>query len=145
MKVNFTPAVTTSGVFEYKFEINQLISPTAYFKQVSLDASHGGTGTSASKIVYSSLLDFTNNTNSIATLTSTDGSSSVVPFPVDTYKTLWVRYTFTPGANGNITTLNNEYTQGDISVPGPLPVVGAGMAFGFSRKLRSRIKAGAKV
>jgi len=27
------------------------------------------------------------------------------------------------------------------NVPGPLPILGAGAAFGFSRKLRGRIKA----
>ena len=26
-------------------------------------------------------------------------------------------------------------------VPGPLPLIGAGMAFGFSRKLRARLRA----
>jgi hypothetical protein len=30
--------------------------------------------------------------------------------------------------------------QNQASVPGPLPLLGAGMAFGFSRKLRKRIK-----
>lgn len=48
-------------------------------------------------------------------------------------------------------TLGNSYMQVDptlstlpvttpFSVPGPLPVFGAGMAFGFSRRLRARIK-----
>jgi hypothetical protein len=48
-------------------------------------------------------------------------------------------------------TLGNSYMQVDptlstlpvttpSSVPGPLPVFGAGMAFGFSRRLRARIK-----
>ncbi|MCT0206721.1 hypothetical protein [Synechococcus sp. CS-1332] len=30
--------------------------------------------------------------------------------------------------------------QGPASVPGPLPILGAGAAFGFSRKLRRRVK-----
>jgi hypothetical protein len=33
--------------------------------------------------------------------------------------------------------INNDFRN----VPGPLPILGAGAAFGFSRKLRSRIKA----
>jgi hypothetical protein len=33
--------------------------------------------------------------------------------------------------------INNDFRQ----TPGPLPILGAGAAFGFSRKLRSRIKA----
>lgn len=35
--------------------------------------------------------------------------------------------------------ITNSYTQ----TPGPLPILGAGAAFGFSRKLRNRIKASA--
>lgn len=40
--------------------------------------------------------------------------------------------------------LSSQYqasVPGPRSVPGPLPVLGAGMAFGFSRKLRKRISA----
>lgn len=40
---------------------------------------------------------------------------------------------------GAIDTLENSFQQ--TQVPGPLPILGAGMAFGFSRKLRRRIKA----
>ena len=50
---------------------------------------------------------------------------------------LWIEdkwASYGPG-NGNIDAIVNTY------VPGPLPVLGAGAAFGFSRKLRSRIKA----
>jgi len=31
--------------------------------------------------------------------------------------------------------------QNTVRTPGPLPILGAGAAFGFSRKLRGRIKA----
>ena len=42
---------------------------------------------------------------------------------------------------GSLDGISNNFTQSDV--PGPLPLMGAGMAFGFSRKLRSRIKASA--
>lgn len=46
---------------------------------------------------------------------------------------------------GSINTLQNSFTQrprGDIDrVPGPLPLLGAGAAFGFSRRLRTRVLA----
>jgi hypothetical protein len=45
--------------------------------------------------------------------------------------------TFT--AVGRIQKVTNEYTQ--ASVPGPLPIMGAGVAFGYSRKLRRRVAA----
>jgi hypothetical protein len=36
--------------------------------------------------------------------------------------------------------ISNTYTQLQQEVPGPLPILGIGAAFGFSRKLRKRIK-----
>ena len=39
--------------------------------------------------------------------------------------------------------LTYEYDDGVNPVPGPLPVLGAGAAFGFSRKLRKRIRSSA--
>jgi len=36
-----------------------------------------------------------------------------------------------------------DQRQPDTEVPGPLPLLGAGAAFGFSRRIRSRIKASA--
>jgi hypothetical protein len=42
----------------------------------------------------------------------------------------------------NITTgAVTQYVDRINQTPGPLPILGAGAAFGFSRKLRSRIKA----
>lgn len=43
--------------------------------------------------------------------------------------------------NDGIQSIQNTVVQ--TAVPGPLPLLGAGAAFGFSRKLRSRIKASA--
>jgi len=49
---------------------------------------------------------------------------------------IWVRDTWiaTPAGVDN---LSNDFSQ---TVPGPLPLLGAGAAFGFSRRIRSRIK-----
>jgi hypothetical protein len=58
-------------------------------------------------------------------------------------------FAFTPPAGGfgsSALTLSGpmyltyEYETGTSTVPGPLPIVGAGLAFGFSRKLRRRIQ-----
>ncbi|WP_411873365.1 hypothetical protein [Vulcanococcus limneticus] len=56
-------------------------------------------------------------------------------------KTIYVRDTWDIPAGSNITmdAIQNNYTQVD-HVPGPLPLLGAGAAFGFSRRIRSRIK-----
>jgi hypothetical protein len=55
-------------------------------------------------------------------------------------KTIYVRDTWSlvSGSEASIDAIQNVYTQ---TVPGPLPVLGAGVAFGFSRKLRNRIQA----
>ena len=44
-----------------------------------------------------------------------------------------------------VTQINTTLRQRDMisEVPGPLPLLGAGAAFGFSRRIRSRIKASA--
>jgi hypothetical protein len=44
------------------------------------------------------------------------------------------------GSTANIDIIQNDYTQ-TTQTPGPLPLLGAGAAFGFSRRIRSRIKA----
>ena len=43
---------------------------------------------------------------------------------------------------GTVMSISNTYTQTTQTqvVPGPLPILGIGAAFGFSRKLRKRIK-----
>jgi hypothetical protein len=76
-------------------------------------------------------------------LTSNDGGPADFAVPFNAYKSLWIKDVYARGANGTLTTLNNSFTQGDasLSVPGPLPVMGAGVAFGFTRRLRRRIKA----
>jgi hypothetical protein len=43
-------------------------------------------------------------------------------------------------ANRTLNSFTTTYTQ---NVPGPLPLLGAAAAFGFSRRLRSRIKTSA--
>jgi hypothetical protein len=42
-------------------------------------------------------------------------------------------------AGAGINRFNNGFTQ-TSGVPGPLPLLGAGAAFGFSLRIRSRIK-----
>lgn len=48
---------------------------------------------------------------------------------------------------GSINSFQNSFTQIEVNqppptVPGPLPLLGAGAAFGFSRRLRTRVLAG---
>ena len=66
-----------------------------------------------------------------------DTSTSAIIELTKNVDTIYIRDTYTgvPGAQ-----LDNFINT--VQTPGPLPILGAGAAFGFSRKLRSRIKAG---
>lgn len=44
------------------------------------------------------------------------------------------------GTGGSIDSMQNSFHQTSDKVPGPLPLLGAGAAFGFSRRLRSRMQ-----
>jgi hypothetical protein len=79
--------------------------------------------------------------NRIYTANSSDGSNSGLLPITGQYSTIYVRDSITlvggTGAVADLDNVTNTFTQ----TPGPLPILGAGAAFGFSRKLRGRIKA----
>jgi hypothetical protein len=93
-----------------------------------------------------------------STVTATNSAPSPNPNgAVNAFTTVLSPSTFTAGTlssaftntfnvtSQGFTTFDNSVDQkaATSSVPGPLPILGAGAAFGFSRKLRSRIKAAA--
>ena len=59
--------------------------------------------------------------------------------PLHGYQDLYIIDTLNPGTNGVIFRYANGFRQ--ERVPGPLPLLAAGTAFGFSRKLRRRLQA----
>ena len=69
--------------------------------------------------------------------TASDPTSGGVSPLVGFGSTVYVSDTYyTTSGTGQITGITNSFQ----AAPGPLPVLGAGAAFGFSRKLRRRIK-----
>ena len=70
---------------------------------------------------------------------------------INSYSALWTLNATNSGAffnnaitfSGTDLSLTYVYDDGVNPVPGPLPVLGAGAAFGFSRKLRQRIRSSA--
>jgi hypothetical protein len=120
-----TPANDAIGSLNYTLAI---VGSSATFKNVQIDGSTTGSGNTVIKSIVSPAVTLTSINGGILN-TNIGGTFLDV---TDTY-----RVTNTGGLNS----FNNGFTQSDV--PGPLPVVGAGMAFGFSRKLRSRIKASA--
>jgi hypothetical protein len=128
--VDFIPSLAgpAAGDFQYTLKITD---PSYSFKDVFLGAFVPLPNVTVRKQVYSDagfsalLHDVTvNNT----------GHSGFFAFE-EPYQQLWVRDTYTVASGGLLNEINNGYRQ----VPGPLPLLGAGTAFGFSRKLRRRI------
>lgn len=120
-----SPANDAVGSLNYTLAI---IGSSSTFKDVEVDSDHTGSGNSVRKVIVSPAVD----------ITTTDGSIAISPLSgtfvdvTDTY-----RVTNTGGLNS----FSNGFTQtSNLPVPGPLPLIGLGAAFGFSRRLRNRIK-----
>lgn len=71
--------------------------------------------------------------NLIGTISTNGGTLPINPHLPNIY----VKDEVTLSGGAFVPGINNDFRN----VPGPLPILGAGAAFGFSRKLRSRIKA----
>lgn len=91
-------------------------------------------------------------TGTCQTFTSTDTGTSTESSTLVGFGTqIWVTDNYQSTAaspSGQITGLTNTFattapTPPPSGAPGPLPLLGAGAAFGFSRRIRSRIKAAA--
>jgi hypothetical protein len=134
----FTPNVIggspggTNGTLKYKLSIVDLPSHgpnPLVFDKVNLNwAAVMGPNVTVTKQVFSDA--FTTN---ILTLT---GNGSMGHISAWNLKNIWILDTYNVPAGEGLDNFNNAFTQ----VPGPLPLLGAGTAFGFSRRLRRRSK-----
>ena len=118
-----------TGQFDYQISV---LDPNFEFSTAELDSIVSGVpvGTTVTKKIFG-----------FADIVSTDGSNETgVPVngTVLTVQNIW---DVKPGSVLN--SFGDTYTQKEV-VPGPLPLLGAGIAFGFSRKLRRRINASAQ-
>lgn len=129
--VDFTPALQApaNGIFDYKIDIfkGQMKFNTV---ELSVDAV-AGTPT-VTKSIYSDA-GFTQLLQQITV--SGNASSGYLALPAD-FQTLFVRDSYVLDDGDILDNFQNNYTQ----VPGPLPLLGAGTAFGFSRRLRRRMR-----
>jgi hypothetical protein len=128
----------TGSNFTYSYTVS-LYNPPAGQEFFKYNTNAAGSATT-SALVFSKSLTTPLPTNSTATEVT---PGNIVTFPTGTVSSL----TFTSNLSrtgGKIDTITDTLTQkiGDpiSTVPGPLPILGAGAAFGFSRKLRNRIK-----
>jgi hypothetical protein len=124
-------------------KINPLASPRLdRFKDVNLSALVGGDA-SLSKEIWA-----TNGSGTKTTLLHTlkyDPFNGITDIHYDVWPSnilteLYILDTANAGTvvnGGNVQRYVNTFRQG---VPGPLPLLGAGAAFSFTRKLRRRVK-----
>ena len=123
-----------TGVYSYKLTSNNGQPFLAGLIDSDFDL---GTGT-VQKEVFTAMDGLGNPIGaSIFNQTSTNGSpSGLIALDNQSLSTIYVRDTYTVDAGGQLDNFTNTF-----QTPGPLPILGAGAAFGFSRKLRGRIKA----
>ena len=120
----------TTGTFSYHLSIDPLkqhIFETASLSWAGV-ASPNGAPSVLKQLYKTSAMD---PGDLFASLTS---NGSTVNFVNLALKDIWVKDTYTVPEGAQLDNFENTYTQ----VPGPLPLLGAGTAFGFSRRLRRR-------
>ena len=144
LQYNFDPQVQSNitGTFGYTISITPAgVVAGNKFKAAQANITGGNLDGGA----------FTTTINSTALpapVTSTNGAGTGILFNANTLAATFTQ-TFAasaPSGQGpaTINSFGIQFTQTkpstDTSVPGPLPILGAGAAFGLSRKLRNRIK-----
>ena len=112
---------------------------------VNMDGAIGNGGRSGTR---SHSLTTSNPLNGSGTTTVSNLAPAIIDSntgPLNFAASLFsVKMVSTTYADSNaIVSVSDQFFQGEAPVPGPLPLLGAGAAFGFSRKLRKRIKAAA--
>jgi hypothetical protein len=121
---DLTPPSLATGELNYTLAIT---GSDFNYSSVEIDSAHIGFGSTVETFI---------NGGSSPYLTSTNGGAQTKPLS-GTFVAVKTSYSIS-GAAG-INSFSNGFTQTD-HVPGPLPLVGIGAAFGLSRRIRSRIK-----
>jgi len=127
-----------AGLFEYTAEID----PTNTYVFKSTGLSTGGNyipGLPNSTITSVVKQGLTSSGPVIDTVTSIDGGANYSQ-PIGG-KQIFVTNSWSIAPGDTMDNLSNYITQ---ETPGPLPILGVCAAFGYSRKLRNRIKSSAK-
>ena len=131
VQTNFSPS--TAGTVNGRLMYNVAIVGTpSTFDEVEVSVSGGPTSAGNPMI--------TSTITGIAPPFTTDSSAPSVKSFADNIKTIAVDQRFTASGTRRLSSFTTTFTQ---NVPGPLPLLGGAAAFGFSRRLRSRIKTSA--
>jgi MYXO-CTERM domain-containing protein len=133
-QLNFVGARTTTTTGTLKYTIELLNGKTFDTAQANITGNNGNFSTSTASAGLTS------------PATATGGPGTTVSFvPMLTSQDFIQSFSATPSGNLAFNSLGTIYsttagTTPPPQVPGPLPLLGAGAAFGFSRRLRNRIK-----
>jgi len=133
VQVNFAPSSVTNVNGTLKYNVAIVGTPFT-FQDVGVSVS-GGPFTSGNPQVSSKITGIDNGNAFLADVTT----SPMKTFANNT-KTIVVDQKFTATSPRRLGSFTTSFTQ---NVPGPLPLLGGAAAFGFSRRLRSRIKTSA--
>ena len=139
VKILFAPTLNTGGAvssFAYTLSLTQ---PGAVWSAAGMTSNvvAGMTGAQFTQEVCSMGYGTGLCKTLTTTDTGTDGFVSLVGFANKAY--VFNKYESLSGTTAQISDLTNTFQ----AVPGPAPILGAAAAFGFSRKLRQRIRAAA--
>ena len=128
----------TGSSFEYSYKVT-LFNPPAGQEFLAYNTNAAGSSAGSALAFAKFLNEGSGNGPSVA---DQDNPGNIVTLPAGTITPLIFTSTLTR-TGGKIDTITDSLTQkldGPAAVPGPLPVLGAGAAFAFSRRLRNRIK-----
>lgn len=127
------PAV---GFLEYDLTIDPLPANSQYFLEAGLAIIGPPVGSPEFKVKKTA--------TGLPMLMADEMDADVTAIFDDGLKTIRVRDDYSV-TTGSINSFQNSFTQVAVAepdrVPGPLPLLGAGAAFGFSRRLRTRVLA----
>ena len=135
VNVDFTPdgsSLNKVGLMPYEFKV---IQPGYEFATVKLTANSVNPTTFIAKTTIEA-----GGTTTL--LTSANGVTDGPKAIGGTLIKVTDAWSTVPG--GVLDSFTNTYTQSRSSVPGPLPLLGAGAAFGFSRQIRRRCGQGVR-
>lgn len=134
---NFQPSIE-GGFYSYSYTVS--IAPE-YVGQRQIFSYSTGASTSDDSTWTKKLTSTGNPAVAKSTQASEGGTSGPSKFfPGVTTADFISEFTITAGTATIFTDGVKQIREPGDSVPGPLPLLGAGAAFGFSRKLRRRIK-----
>jgi len=125
----------TGSSFSYSYKVT-LFNPPAGQEFFKYNTNAAGSS-AGSALAFTKSLDEGNGPSTATAVTP----GNIVTLPSGTISPLTFTSILTR-TGGKVDTITDSLTQkldDTVAVPGPLPVLGAGAAFGFSRKLRRRI------